>query len=369
MMFKVGKPVTGNDFFDRTKMITDVRRLIVDRQDFMMKAPRRYGKTSLIKHVLLDSKDPYLYLDLRRESRMENIAEQIIDFVFTQAGISGFFRRMKEGIAKFMINAKHEVTIKTEIFEYSVEFFSDEKKKPCELLIKALETAEQIATELNRHFIIIFDEFQDVSRFICEGNVLEMMRGTIQHHEHITYAFLGSIEHLMTDIFENKKSPFYNYCRKLKLPAFDIIELAPQLEMTFKKRQIIFEDSLDLMSVLQRLFGHPTNTMLVMQHIYYSALDKEIRLVTKQMIDNAYESAFNEVHDLIEQYVHELKGKKHHYDVLCRLARNEEQILTAQALNQVYKGLIEMGYIAHIKRGEYILNDGFLVEYAKGFNT
>ena len=95
MLFKVGKPVTGDDFFDRTKMITDVRRLIVDRQDFMMKAPRRYGKTSLIKHVLLDSKDPYLYLDLRRESRMENIAEQIIDFVFTQAGISGFFRRMK----------------------------------------------------------------------------------------------------------------------------------------------------------------------------------------------------------------------------------------------------------------------------------
>lgn len=365
MLFTVGKPVTGDDFFDRTKIIVNVKRLLSDRQDFMIKAPRRYGKTSLIKQALMSIKEPHLYLDLRRESRMENIAEQIIDFAFSHAGVSGFFRRMREGVATFLIGAKHEVKIKSEIFEYSVEFFSDSKKQPRELLMRALQTAEEIAVALDTHFIIVFDEFQDISRFICEGDVLEMMRGTIQHHNRVHYAFLGSIEHLMTMIFEDKRSPFYNYCRKLKLPPFDTKELAPQLIAAFKKRQIVFKDEDDLLTVLERLSGHPTNTMLVMQHIYYLVLDQDVRLVSKEIVEEAYENAFAETHDLIEQYVHELKGKKHYYDVLCRLARKEPQILTLQALNQIYKGLIQMGYIANVERGVYLINDGFLVEYAK----
>ena len=48
-MFKVGKPVTGKDFFDRSKMLKTVKQQIINDQDFMIKAPRRYGKTSLVK--------------------------------------------------------------------------------------------------------------------------------------------------------------------------------------------------------------------------------------------------------------------------------------------------------------------------------
>jgi AAA+ ATPase superfamily predicted ATPase len=51
-MFQVGKPVTGKQFFDRTNLKKDIKRYIVSKQDFMIKAPRRYGKTSLIKDGL-----------------------------------------------------------------------------------------------------------------------------------------------------------------------------------------------------------------------------------------------------------------------------------------------------------------------------
>ena len=365
-MFRVGKPVTGADFYDRIKMLAEVKQMIASRQDFMIKAPRRYGKTSLIKQALEVTKSNYLYLDLRRESRMESIAEQIVDFAYSRAGINGFFKRLRDGAVKFLNAARHEIKIKTEIFEYTVEFFSDERKKPCELLMQALLTAELIAAEIGEEFIVVFDEFQDMIRFTCDGNVLELMRGTIQHQEHVMYAFLGSIEHLMTEIFENRKSPFYNYCRKLKLPAFDTDELAPQLITALKKRQIVFKEESDLNDVLKRLVGHPTNTMLVMQQIYYIALDLEIKSIGKKEIDDAYEYALGETTDLIKQYIHEMKGKKHHYDVVCRLARGEEQEMKGQWLNQVYNGLLEMGYINKVSRGEYVINDGFLVDYIKG---
>lgn len=364
-MFRVGKPVTGENFYDRTTMLKEVKLLITSRQDFMIKAPRRYGKTSLIKQALTDVKGGYLYLDLRRESRMESVAEQIVDFVYSHAGIGGFMRKLKDGAVKFLNSAKHELTIKAEIFEYTVEFFADERKTPCELLIESLKTAELIGATLDKHFIIVFDEFQDIKRFTCEGDILELMRGVIQHHENVMYAFLGSIEHLMTEIFENRKSGFYNYCRKLKLPSFDIDELAPQLIATFKSRKIVFQDENDLKDVLGRLAGHPTNTMLVMQQIFYIALDLDIKTVGKNEIAKAYENALGETTDLIEQYIHEMKNKKHYYDVLCRLARGENQSLKGQALNQVLKGLLEMGYINKEERGQYTVNDGFLIDYVK----
>lgn len=362
--FRVGKPVTGENFYDRTKMLHDVKILIQDGQDFMIKAPRRYGKTSLVKQALIQTSSSFIYIDLRRESRMEDVAEQIIDFSFAKVGVKGFFRRLKENVASFLISAKHEVKIKSEIFEYTVEFFADTKKTPCDMLKKALETAEAIAGELGEQFVVVFDEFQDIRSFNCNSNdLLEMLRGTIQHHENNMYVFLGSIEHLMTEIFENRKSPFYSYCRKLKLSGFDIDELAPQLIQVFKARMIVFEDENDLYVILERLHGHPTNTMLVMQRLYYIALEMEIQLVNKDALVLAYEEAYEETLDLIEQHVNELKQKKNYYDVLRRIARNEPQSMTPQGVNQVLKGLMEMGFINKAGRGIYHINDGFLVDY------
>jgi AAA+ ATPase superfamily predicted ATPase len=362
--FKVGKPVTGDQFYDRTKMLHNVKTLIRDGQDFMIKAPRRYGKTSLIKQALIQTSSSFIYIDLRRESRLEDVAEQIVDFAFDKAGVKGFFRRLKENVASFMISAKHEVKIKSELFEYAVEYFADEKKTPCEMLRKALETTEEIASELGDQFVVVFDEFQDIRAFNCEGgDLLEMLRGVIQHHESNMYVFLGSIEHLMTQIFESRKSPFYNYCRKLKLSGFDIDELAPQLIGVLKSRKIVFEDEKDLYEVLHRLHGHPTNTMLVMQQLYYISLEMDVKLIRKENLLLAYEEAYEETLDLIEQYVNELKQKKNHYDVLKRIARDEPQKMSPQAVNQVLKGLMEMGFLNKIERGSYIINDGFLVDY------
>lgn len=365
-MFQVGKPVTSQDFFDRSAILKEVELLIANRQNFMIKAPRRYGKTSLIKQAMQGKDTHFLYLDIRRESRLENIAEQITEFAFSLAGIEGFFRRLRENVMRFITSAHHELKVKTELLEYSVEFFTDDKKSNCERVIHALQTVEKIAAEMYLDLFIVFDEFQDVQRFECNGDILEMLRGELQHQDRVTYAFLGSLEHLMTQIFENRKSPFYNFCRKLQLKPFDIEELQPQLIAAFKSKKIVFEDPAALNDVLHRLNGHPSNTMLVMQKLYYLALERDVPMVDVKMVHAAYDNAYGESLDLIEQYVIELKGRKHFYDVLCRLARGEEQALKAQALNQVYKGLIELGFIANVARGEYVIHDGFLVEYARG---
>jgi hypothetical protein len=64
---------------------------------------------------------------------------------------------------------------------------------------------------------VIFDEFQEITSIAEGGNIEREMRSAFQHHKHVSYAFLGSKQHLLKTIFKNKNRPFYNFGRHFEL--------------------------------------------------------------------------------------------------------------------------------------------------------
>jgi predicted small metal-binding protein len=362
-MFVVGKPVINQNFFDRNKMKKQISNFISSKQDFMLKAPRRYGKTSLIKEVLKN--EQYIYLDIRKLSSVEKLPYEIIEKAYEIHGISNFTQKVKNNVVKFLSNIKLNTTIKFDIIEANAEYItSTQEKNICEELVHALQTVENIGKDTRKTLTIVFDEFQDITKFKCEDNsILEVLRGTLQHFENTHCIFLGSIETIMTDIFENKKSPFFNYCRKFKLEPFDIEELYEELLITFENKNIFFEDNKQFKELLYKLQGHPANTMVVMQNIYFIALEKNKKALEQNDINQAFENGYFEMLDLIEQYIIEIKDKKHHHDVLYKLANNEKQTLIPQALHQVKSSLLDMGYLQKIDKGNYKIVDNFLLHY------
>ncbi len=366
MLFQYGKPVTGSLFYDRSKMKKKAIDFIHINQSFMLKAPRRYGKTSLIKYVLEEKNKEYFYGDLRKLPRLALFNENLINYAYSRAGITGFANQVKENVVAFLRKHKTDIKINIDILELSTELFSNDKTTDCERLINALDTADKVAKELNEVFYIVLDEFQEIKRHACSGSdILEVIRGVIQHHDNVCYIFLGSHPTLMTEIFENKKSPFYNFCRKIKLDSFDLDELEPELLEAFKSRNIVFETPSDLRLILERLNGHPANTMLVMQNIERHAMGMDLKLIKKEDIDNAFLDALDELEDLMDHYISELQSKEHLYDVIYRLANNEDQVLESRSLYQKYKTLETMGYVIKEGRGEYKIIDGLLEEALK----
>ncbi len=366
MLFQYGKPVTGSLFYDRRQMKAKAKDFIQINQSFMLKAPRRYGKTSLIKQILQENQYDYFYGDLRRLPRLSLFNEHLIDYAYSRAGISGFVSRVRENVVAFLREHRTGININLDLLELSVELFSDEKRSDCECLMNALETTNTIAKELNEVFYIVLDEFQEIKRHAChEGNILEIIRGVIQHHDHVCYIFLGSHPTLMTEIFENKASPFYNFCRKIKLDAFNIDELEPELLAAFRSQQIVFDNPAELHDALQRLNGHPANTMLVMQNVERRAMHMDIRLIKKEDIEQAFNDALDELEDLMDHYISELQAKEHLFDVIYRLANNEKQILDSRLLYQKFKMLENMGYVVKKGRGNYHIIDGLLEETLK----
>jgi AAA+ ATPase superfamily predicted ATPase len=368
MLFQYGKVVTGSHFYDRNEMQKKVLNFLTSGQSFMIKAPRRYGKTSLIKEVMRKNNIDCFSIDFRKTPRLEIFNDMLLEYVYSKMGIKGAIGQMKENAIAFLRQHKTTVGIKTDIFETSVEFFSNDKTSQDIRLTRALDFLENVAKELNTRFYVFFDEFQDVKKITSEFDILELMRGAIQHHEHICYIFAGSNMTMMTEVFENKKSPFYNFCRKLKLDAFDITELAKEIQAALRKKEIAFASDELLLSLLQRLKGHPANTMLVMGIIESKMMDNQKMMIDQAIIDEAYEEALEEMGDLISEYLKEVRTKEHLHDVLFRMANGEEQVLEPSSLQQKRKYLVDMGYLLHIDRGEYQIIDGFLEEDLKRFN-
>lgn len=366
MLFKYGTIATGRYFYDRTQMQKEIEFFLKGGQSFMIKAPRRYGKTSLIENTLQANNREYFYVDFRKTPRVEIFNNKLIEYIYSKLGIKGAMKQLKDNAVSFLREHKTTISIDVSLFEASVELFGSSVLNQEERMIEALDMAEKIAKELGTTLYIVFDEFQDVKKLnSSEVDLLELMRGVMQHHENVCYIFAGSHMTLMTEIFENKKSPFFNFCRKFKLDSFDIDELLPELLEAFKTKGMVFESNELLMDVLVLLKGHPANTMLVMQYIESMAERKELKLIDKKLINSAYEKAYEELMDLISEYLKEIKTKEHLHDVIYRLANNEKQVLEPSSLRQKRAYLVDMGYITRVGRGEYRIIDGFLEEDLK----
>jgi len=365
-MFNYGKPVRGENFFDRSSLKAEISRFLKSDTDFMIKAPRRYGKTSLVLEMMGDTK--HVYLDFRQAPRLSLISEYIIDQGYEILGIAGFMSKVTFNVLSFIKEIKLTGKVNVGLVEFGAEVILAEKDdiSDCEKIVNALHILDKIGEKLGRKITIVFDEFQDIKRLSCEdGDILEVLRGTLQHKENLHSIFLGSIESVMTDIFENKKSPFFNYCRKMNLTPFDIEELNVELIAAFKRKKIVFETDEVLMDILHRLKGHPANTMLTMQTLYFLMLDSKKNLVKSEDVAEAFERAYFEQLDLITEYVSEMKTKKYYHDVMYRLARGEENTLTPQALYQTRVGLLNMGFLVQKQRDTYLIADSFLEEYLK----
>ena len=304
------------------------------------------------------------YIDLRRISRLEQFNEALLEYAYSKIGVTGVIKQLSNNLMTFLKTHRTTLKINVEILETTVELFAQENSTVFDYFANTLSIAHQIAKESNQHFYMVLDEFQDIKRFSSkEIDLLELMRAEIQHHSNITYVFLGSHMSIMTEIFENKKSPFFNFTRKLQMKPFELEELNDQILTAFKTLRVIFADDNDLCELLEKLGGHPANTMLVMQNIENIVKRDNVEVITQELIIKAYEDAYDELTDLFVEYLRDIQTKEHLHDVMYRLAKDEKQLLDSKLIYHKYSLLLEMGYIQKVEKGHYQIIDSLFKKF------
>lgn len=228
----------GENFTDRVK---ETKRLKMDFENglnVVLISPRRMGKTSLVKKVC-QVVDPHLvhtvYIDIYDCRSEYDFYNRFATELLKQT--SSHLEQAMENVKRFLIRLAPKVSFGNEYTgEYSLSLgISPKNYSPEELL----SLPEKLAAHIGRHIVVCIDEFQQVANWPDSLSVQKRMRGTWQHQECVSYCLFGSRQHMMTQLFQDKRMPFYQFGEPNYLQPIPVQDWIPFIIHKFEQKGLI----------------------------------------------------------------------------------------------------------------------------------
>ena len=258
--FRFTGPIGPHELIDRDAETEQVLANSRGGHLTRLEAPRRYGKTSLLKRVL-------------SEAAAEGMATALVDFedvlslgaVVTRlergygAGLGGSLRKwVDRHIASWQLG------LSLGPVGFGVALKSNPTMEVEPVLLRLLSLPEQILAKRGARTLIVFDEVQGLLR--VEG-APGIVRSVIQHHyDAASYVFAGSAPSLMSRLFDDPEAPFLAQGVPVPLPPLDSEVLSEELERRFRATG---RDPGEALSELVRFArGHPQRAMLLAHHLW-----------------------------------------------------------------------------------------------------
>ncbi len=270
--FVYGKEVAGDNFCNRKKEIQELCRDVENSQNVIIFSQRRYGKTSLIKRVFEISKRKGvitvyadLYPMLTEEDFISIYGKAIAESIFgkVRKSLKGVTKLFKKIRPKFTLGQSGEIS-------YSIDI---EKKEILPSLEDALESINRYIASKKKKAVVCFDEFQQIALFKTD-KLEKTMRSLFQKHKNISYIFMGSKKHLISDIFNNPNRPFYRSGKSFPLCKIDKNELSEFIRNKFELSNKILSSNLagEIMNICE---SHPYYVQYLCHIIWEKAIDKQ----------------------------------------------------------------------------------------------
>ncbi len=350
--FKFGSVVDEPFFTDRKTELIQIKKALSSHNHVIIMSPRRYGKTSLVLKTVRSINRPYIFLDLQLVTDATDFATQLLKRIYRVYP----FERLKQLIKNFRIVP----TLNMNPVNNDIDISFQPVSSSMPVLEDVFNMIEKLGDD-NARPIVILDEFQDITRL--EKGLDRKLRAVIQHHSNVNYVFLGSVESMMKEIFERKKSPFYHFGQLIPLGKIPHDDFTSYLEKGFKSlgindcKQLCF-DILDITKC------HPYYTQQLASNIW-DTYNKELPVNT--ILENAI-SYLVRIHDMDYERLWQAQNQTDR-KVLIALSQGEKMILRnsflqqygISALSTVFsslKRLMKHGYIIKTESG-YELDDPF----------
>ena len=233
--FKFGTIVEGNYFTDRVKEVAYISQFIQSANHLILISPRRFGKSSVVAKAVKQSGREYITLNLQKVTSVSEMSAKLLREFFRIHPLE----RVRHLITHFRIIPTISTNPLTGMMDVSFQPDADGT-----VIMEDVFTLMENAYTENNRLIVVLDEFQEIRDIAPKLD--KQLRSIMQEQKHINYILLGSQESMMTDIFENKKSPFYHFgelMRLSKLPRDDFHRyLSERLAHCFPNNSDILSD-------------------------------------------------------------------------------------------------------------------------------
>ena len=271
--FPVGGPVPAADLVGRETYIRRAVERLADGNHLLVAGPRRIGKTSIILEVLrrLRRKGALTaYVDCLGPTDMRGLGERLADAVLENG--SGVERTLEQAKA---VAAGMRPTLRVRYEHVEMALQLAREKNAQRFFESALDLPRTLAAQTGKRVVVVCDEFQAAGRL--GPRVFDTMRTHFQSQRGVAYAFLGSEEGILEELFSEKGRAFYRFAVPLDLTdaGGQRFGIAPDdwldyIRGKFAERKIAIDDSL-VDRLLDATGGHPQDTMQLCAALYYLA--------------------------------------------------------------------------------------------------
>jgi len=259
--FVYSRPIPPDDVIDRDDETRELLRKIVGGHYVRLYAPRKYGKTSLLKRALRDGE------------RQEGLIPVLVDLyrVASLADVTIRFERAYARYLKGALRAKIEdflqrtgLGLSLGAFGISAKLQLDPKTESLAAFHALLDLPLRLEEGGGFRAFVALDEFQDVSRI---PDLDGLIRSHIQHQGEVaSYVFAGSEPGLMRQLFEDRSRPLYDSAVPMRLGRLPDPAIADYIANRFEQGKRSVGEALN--PLLAAALGHPQRAMMLAYHLW-----------------------------------------------------------------------------------------------------
>jgi hypothetical protein len=313
--FRYSEPLPVEELIDRE---TEAARLLEragEGNNSRLVAPRRYGKTSLLRRALHDAeRDGWaiVYVDFFGVLTVTDIAQRIERAYAEQ--LSGRLGSWFSGVRRML---RPTIRAGGGLVPGAVEVTVDAQAEPP--LLERLALPRRLHERHGRRTLVVFDEFQDV--LATQDRTDAIIRSEIQHHgDAASYVFAGSHLGMMRELFADRRRAFYGQAAPIELPPLPADEVAEHVAERFERTGRSIGSALD--PLLELANGHPQRTMLLAHALWERTQPGEA--ADEETWAAAEDAVALDVHDELRAIWSSLKPSQRR--VLAAVAENTQRL-------------------------------------------
>ena len=259
--FRYGDLALDDAFTDRAEEIAELKSDILNGQNVVIFAPRRYGKSSLLWRVVqeLIREDDVLVaqVDLMKTATREKLAEKLASSIYDDIASTVFKVREKATDVFTGLRVRPVMTLDTD-GSLSFSFQAGHKPEDIDATIeRLLELPAQLGADRKRRVALVFDEFQEIVKL--DRDLLPLMRSLFQEQPEVAHVYLGSKRHMMEQIFNDDNEPFWRSAKQIELGVIPPHLFANFIRDRFNNTARSIDEAV-IDAILETTHAHPYGT-------------------------------------------------------------------------------------------------------------
>jgi len=370
--FDYGGPVSGNQFAGRELEVKAVVDRLRDHIGIVVTAPRRYGKSSLIKQASaelakLEPAPAIVHVNLLQVGSMAAASELLLRSLYQVPG--GSWHRLKSVVPEFLKRIR--VQPSTTFDASGNPTFSFSPSLAPEDLSRVVDDVYEILDEIGakRPAILFLDEFQ--AAIDLDKNLPGRLKALADQYRKVSLVVAGSKQHIMENLVLAQRAPLYNMLEQIALGPIPEDDWVPFLLERARSGGRPFDTELSA----SRLYAAAGPVPFDVQQLAYEAFNQASRKIGEEAVSTALaELVRHRASNYATTFEQQSAGQRRVLKALAVGAQGtfassefvtQTGLANASSVKKAIQGLTEAELVVQ-REGMYAIDDPFFAAWLRG---